>query len=197
MKKVFFCIIACLLAICLVYLAINIVSGNKSPLAKAARSIINPTIKYDASYQLIPYPMGDVNSKRGCCTDVVIRAYRKIGVDLQQLVHEDRKSQGIATDTNIDHRRVANLMTFFSRHGTVLPVTHNPKDYQSGNIVCWDLDGQLHIGIVSDLRTISGFFFKNQPKYMIIHNMGALGQIPTEWTFSSKMKIVGHYSYPK
>jgi uncharacterized protein YijF (DUF1287 family) len=166
-------------------------SGAKHPLAKAAVEIIDHTIVYDPSYFRIPYPNGDIDPKKGVCTDVVIRAYRKIGVDLQKEVHEDMKANFSRypkiwgrkePDSNIDHRRVPNLMTFFSRKGEVLKISNNPDDYQPGEIVCWDLGGGiLHIGIVVD-------------NHQIVHNIGS-GQRLEDCLFY--WKIIGHYSYSK
>lgn len=141
MKRIFLFVSVCLLAL-------NTVSGQHPALAKAACQIENPAIRYDPSYFRISYPNGDVPADRGVCTDVVIRAYRRLGIDLQKKVHEDMKANfagypknwGLTQpDPNIDHRRVPNLMTFFSKYGEVLPVTNHPRDYKQGDIVCWDL----------------------------------------------------------
>lgn len=167
-------------------------------LADSALILTEQNVKYDPAYIRIDYPNGDVPADKGVCTDVIIRAYRKLGVDLQKEVHEDMKNNfdkypnnwGLAgTDTNIDHRRVPNLMAFFTRHGTVLPVTDNPEDYKPGNIVCWDLgDGITHIGIVSKVKP------HYERHYMIIHNVGG-GQVLEDFLF--KYKITGHYRYKK
>ena len=173
-------------------------------LAKAAESIIDHTIVYDPAYVRIPYPMGDVDPKKGVCTDVVVRAYRKTGIDLQKEVHEDMKANfskypkrwgATEPDRNIDHRRVPNLMKFFERHGTVLPVTDNEKDYKPGHIVCWDLGGGiLHIGIVSSVKAqpvILNQLIKTD-RYKIVHNIGG-GQTNVDCLFD--WKIIGHYIY--
>jgi uncharacterized protein YijF (DUF1287 family) len=164
--------------------------GQNPKLLEAAKNIINPDIIYDPSYTRIKYPMGDVEPGKGVCTDVVVRAYRGIGIDLQKEVHEDmranfdkypKKWKMAKTDPNIDHRRVPNLMTFFSRRGKILKITDNPSDYKSGDIVSWDLgDGILHIGIVLD-----------SPEF-VIHNIG-YGQVAEDCLFC--WKIIGHYSY--
>jgi len=163
--------------------------GQNPSLVEAAKKIIDSTIVYDPAYIRIKYPMGDVDPKTGVCTDVVIRAYRGIGIDLQKEVHEDMKANfnlypkkwGMSkTDSNIDHRRVPNLMKFFSRKGKVLKITDNPLDYKPGDIVSWDLGGGiLHIGIV----------LKNES---VIHNIG-YGQIAEDCLFC--WEIIGHYSY--
>jgi len=137
-----------------------------------------------------------VPSDKGVCTDVVIRTYRKIGIDLQELVHKDMKAHfdkypnfwGLkTTDTNIDHRRVPNLMVFFKRKGREKPITKNPDDYLPGDIVCWSLgDGKTHIGIVTHKKSNDGERFK------IVHNIGA-GQVLEDCLFN--FKIIGHYSY--
>lgn len=170
-------------------------------LARAALQIRDHTVKYDPAYFRIGYPGGDVPADRGVCTDVVIRAYRKLGIDLQKEVHEDMethfaaypKSWGLTrTDANIDHRRVPNLMTFFSRQGEVLKITDDPKDYKPGNIVCWDLGGgTLHIGIVTEVLPE-----KREPgateRFLIMHNIGG-GQVLEDCLF--RWKIIGHYRY--
>src|SRR5690606_40630917 len=117
-------------------------------LSDAAITLTSQRVIYDPSYFSIGYPNGDVPADRGVCTDVVIRAYRKLGIDLQKEVHEDMKDNfglypknwGLRSpDKNIDHRRVPNLTTLFTRHGPTLPITQNPSDYQPGDIVCWNL----------------------------------------------------------
>ena len=165
-------------------------------LSDAAITLTSQRVIYDPSYFSISYPNGDVPADRGVCTDVVIRAYRKLGVDLQKNVHEDMrdnftqypKNWGLrAPDKNIDHRRVPNLMTFFTRHGTTLPITQNPSDYQPGDIVCWNLGGAVtHIGIVVNKKSSDG------KRHLIVHNIGA-GQVLEDCLFS--YKIIGHYRY--
>lgn len=167
-----------------------------SQLVSAALDLTKQNVKYDPSYYSISYPNGDVASDKGVCTDVVIRAYRKLGIDLQKEVHEDMKANfslypkiwGLSrTDTNIDHRRVPNLMTFFSRKGATLPVTNKPEDYQPGDIVCWELDnGMTHIGIVVNKKS------SVSNRYQVVHNIGA-GQVLEDCLF--QFKIIGHYRY--
>jgi uncharacterized protein YijF (DUF1287 family) len=142
-------------------------------LVAAARRQVGVTVGYDGGYARIPYPGGDVPLERGVCTDVVIRAYRALGVDLQVLVHEDLGGHwssyphgwGKSPDTNIDHRRVPNLETFFRRRGDELPVSTRASDYAAGDIVSWRLDNGLpHIGLVS----------RADPEApLVIHNIGA------------------------
>ncbi len=166
-------------------------------LAKAAESIINPSITYDPSYFSIDYPMGDIPADKGVCTDVVIRSFRKLGIDLQQLVHEDMKANfsfypklwGLnTTDKNIDHRRVPNLMTYFKYRSMSIEATQNPANYLPGDIVTWDLgSGLTHIGILSSQKTTDG------KRYLIVHNIGS-GQIAEDILFD--YNILGHYRYP-
>ena len=135
-------------------------------LVAAARTQVGVTLFYDSSYQRIAYPMGDVPMERGVCSDVVIRAFRVVGIDLQQELHRDMKRHfaaypknwGLAKpDRNIDHRRVPNLATWFKRQGYDLPVSRDAGAYQPGDIVTWILGGgQPHIGIVSDERSNDG-----------------------------------------
>ncbi|MFY9224283.1 MAG: DUF1287 domain-containing protein [Blastocatellia bacterium] len=169
----------------------------KTTLGKVLTSIEQQTfqtIYYDPSYVKLPYPNGDVPLERGVCADVIIRAFRAASIDLQQELHQDMKANfklypkiwGLKRpDPNIDHRRVANLMTYFQRKGYALAISQNPKDYLPGDVVAWRLDnGLLHIGIVSDLLDLSG------KSYQVIHNIGAGTKAEPrlfEW------KIIGHY----
>lgn len=167
-------------------------------LSNAAVELTQQKVVYDGSYFTIPYPNGDVPAGKGVCTDVIIRAYRKVSIDLQKEVHEDMqanfslypKNWGLTrTDKNIDHRRVPNLMVFFSRHGTVKPLTKNAEDYLPGDIVCWNLSGaQTHIGIVVKNRSADG------KRHLMVHNIGG-GQEMDDCLFA--YKIIGHYRYKK
>jgi hypothetical protein len=160
-------------------------------IAQTARAV-----RYDGSYRPIPYPGGDVPADIGVCTDLVIRAYRAAGVDLQQRVHEDMKGAfgayprlwGLARpDANIDHRRVPNLQTYFRRHGASVSVTSDPQTYLMGDLVTWRLPGNLpHIGIVTDRRSRDG----RRP--LIVHNIGA-GPELEDVLF--RFPITGHYRY--
>jgi len=143
----------------------------------SARAQVGVTVHYDPAYARIPYPNGDVPMERGVCADVLVRAFRADGIDLQQLVHDDMRAHfsayphawGLrAPDSNIDHRRVPNLETFFRRHGFALPITANPQDYRAGDIVSWRLpNGLAHIGLVSDRQARDG---SGRP--LVIHNIG-------------------------
>ncbi|MBN1764670.1 MAG: DUF1287 domain-containing protein [Sedimentisphaerales bacterium] len=165
-------------------------------LAQAAMERTSYAITYNPAYFKLDYPGGDVPADKGVCTDVVIRSYRRLGIDLQVKVHEDMKANfdlypqkwGLKRpDTNIDHRRVPNLMVFFQRHGQVLPISNNPENYQPGDIVTWDLSrGITHIGIVSTQKT------SDHTRYLLVHNIGAgpkLEDVLFNW------KITGHYRY--
>ncbi len=165
-------------------------------LSDVAVSLTEQQVRYDPTYFVIPYPNGDVPPGKGVCTDVIIRAYRGVGIDLQQKVHEDMQQNfqlypkiwGLKkTDKNIDHRRVPNLMKFFERHGTVLEVSQNPNLYSPGDIVTWDLgNGIGHIGIVINKK--SG----NNARYLVVHNIGN-GQEISDCLFD--FKLTGHYRY--
>jgi hypothetical protein len=155
-------------------------------------------VQYDPAYFGLDYPNGDVPAGKGVCTDVVIRAYRKLGIDLQKEVHEDIKAHfekypknwGLTgPDRNIDHRRVPNLMTFFARYGDVKRISREPGDYQPGDIVCWNLGGGItHIGIVVRKKSADG------QRHLIVHNIGA-GQVLEDCLF--RFRIIGHYRYTK
>lgn len=155
------------------------------------------TKTYDPAYVVIPYPNGDLPVEKGVCTDVVIRGFRNAGIDLQKDVHEDMavnfaaypKKWGLPKpDTNIDHRRVPNLQTFFTRRGKAMPITEKPDDYKPGDVVSWDLDGKglAHIGFVSNLWN------DETRRYLIIHNIGG-GAATEDRLF--EWKITGHFRY--
>jgi uncharacterized protein len=163
---------------------------------EGAKRQVGVTRMYDGRYARLSYPGGDVPMDRGVCTDVIVRAYRHAGVDLQVRVHEDMKRNFAAypkkwglskPDSNIDHRRVPNLQTFFRRNGQRLPVTHRAADYKPGDIVSWLLIGDVpHIGIVSDVRVPS------TDRYLIVHNVGRGTQIE-DVLFA--YTVTGHYRY--
>lgn len=167
-------------------------------LVAAAEERTHHTVRYDPAYVRIPYPGGDVPQDTGVCTDEVIRSYRTVGVDLQKEIHEDMERNFSAypqqrrwllshTDTNIDHRRVPNLMVFFSRKGETLAITEDPADYLPGDIVTWDLGGGVpHIGIVVHEKSAEG------GRHLIVHN---IGQGPRREDVLFAWKITGHYRY--
>jgi uncharacterized protein YijF (DUF1287 family) len=174
--------------------------ANASPQLKqfiaAAIEQSKVTTGYDPSYVKIDYPNGDVSSDTGVCSDVVVRAFRKAGIDLQKEVHEDMvrawseypgKWGARGTDTNIDHRRVLNLTTWFDRQGKSLPVSNDRADYLPGDIVAWELsDGVEHIGILTNLSS------EADKHYLIVHNIGAGARVEDvllAW------KIIGHYRH--
>lgn len=163
------------------------------PIVQAARSQIGKTLRYDPAYTALPYPMGDVPLEKGVCTDVVIRALRQQNIDLQALVHRDMQHHFAAypqrwglkqPDPNIDHRRVPNLMVYFTRQGWAT----RDSEYRAGDIVTWELNGNHlpHIGIVSNR--------KNGNTPLIIHNIGA-GVREDDILF--KHKITGHFRQPE
>jgi uncharacterized protein len=194
MKRKITCSIIFLLLTNAVFAQINF----STRLSEAAISLTREYVTYDPAYYKIPYPNGDVPVGKGVCTDVVIRTYRKLDIDLQKEVHEDMKANfskypnnwgRTSTDRNIDHRRVPNLMVFFKRHGIVKPMSREAQDYSPGDIVCWNLGaGIAHIGIV--VNRISA----DRKRNLIVHNIGA-GQVLEDCLF--RYKIIGHYSYKK
>jgi len=184
----------------ILFLTINLcfaqTSTEQIELSDSALELTKQDVIYDPSYFSIDYPNGDVPSGRGVCTDVVIRAYRKIGIDLQKEVHIDMKSDfssypkiwGLkTTDKNIDHRRVPNLMTFFKRKGAEKNISQSGEDYLAGDIVCWNLGGAItHIGIVVYKKS------KDGKRNLIVHNIGG-GQVLEDCLFD--YRIIGHYRY--
>ena len=162
----------------------------------AARAQIGETIFYDGSYRKMKYPGGDVPLDRGVCTDVLIRAFRAAGVDLQVLVHEDMsrafgaypQAWGLSRpDANIDHRRVPNLKVFFKRQGKSLPISALPEAYLACDIVTWRLpSGVPHIGLVSSATNPSG------SRRLVIHNIGrGVQEEDTLFLYP----ITGHYRF--
>lgn len=159
-----------------------------------ARQQIGKTLYYDPAYTSLKYPMGDVPLVKGVCTDVIIRALRLQGIDLQQRIHEDMKKNfsvypkkwGLkTTDRNIDHRRVPNIMTYFKRQN----YTVKNQQYLAGDIVTWDLGkGLVHIGILSDRKSVGS----NTP--LVIHN---IGQGTQENNILHQFKMIGHYRIPQ
>ena len=152
------------------------------------------TTGYDPAYVVLDYPGGDVPEKTGVCSDVVVRAFRKAGIDLQKEVHEDIKTARAeyptkwganAPDKNIDHRRVLNLMKYFERRGKSLPISDTAAEYQPGDVVAWELSSGIdHIGIVTNMVSDS------DDRFLIVHNIGAgtrIEDVIFAWT------IKGHY----
>lgn len=163
------------------------------PLVDKAREQIGVTTSYDPAYRKLSYPGGDVPKETGVCSDVVVRAFRGVKIDLQKEIHEDmtrtfdeypRKWGLKRPDRNIDHRRVPNLMTYFKRQGWSVTGGKTTKDFRAGDVVAWDLGGGVtHIGIVSDRRSREG-------TPLIIHNIGR-GTQEEDILFQSD--IIGHY----
>jgi uncharacterized protein len=172
----------------------QVASPKLKQVLQAAMAQTKYTRSYDPAYVAIAYPGGDVPRESGVCTDVVIRAFRAIGVDLQQEVHEDMKRNFSAypsdwglsgTDTNIDHRRVPNLMKYFERQGKAIAITNRKEDYLPGDVVTWNLgEGQEHIGIVTQFKSVQ------TGQLLMVHNIGAgarLEDIVLNWP------VIGHY----
>jgi len=153
-------------------------------------------VRYDPAYVRIPYPNGDVPAGMGVCTDEIVRAYRRVGIDLQAGVHEDMKEvfwsypklwRMTGPDPNIDHRRVPNLMVYLTRKGSVLPIDNDPLIYRPGDIVAWELsNGLLHIGLVVVPRSRDG------KRHLIVHN---IGQGPKLEDALFVGRIIGHFRY--
>jgi len=166
-------------------------------LVAAADERTHHVVLYNSAYVRIAYPGGDVPADTGVCTDEIIRIYRAVGIDIQKEVHEDMEANFSSypnhvrwmlfhTDTNIDHRRVPNLMVFFRRKGEELPATTHSADYAPGDLVTWDLGGNVpHIGMVVEKKSATG-------RYMIVHN---IGQGPKMEDVLFNWKITGHYRY--
>lgn len=168
---------------------------DAAKLVAAAIAQTTAAVKYDGSYRRIKYPGGDVPANVGVCTDVIIRAYRAAGVDLQVKVHEDMQRAfrsypqrwGMARpDPNIDHRRVPNLQTLFERSGAALPAPRDVQSYRAGDLVTWMLPGNLpHIGMVTGRKSRAG-------TPLVVHNIGRGPQVE-DMLFA--YPITGHYRY--
>jgi uncharacterized protein YijF (DUF1287 family) len=164
-------------------------------LVASARSQIGRTISYDPAYRKLIYPGGDVPKETGVCSDVVVRALREQGLDLQQQLHEDMKRDFRVypqkwnlkqPDPNIDHRRVLNLMTYFQRQGYAQKIADQATNFAAGDIVAWDLGrGVTHIGIVSDRRSANGV-------PLVIHN---IGRGTREENILLQYHVIGHYRW--
>lgn len=169
--------------------------ADPARLVAAARAQVGVTVRYDPAYVRLSFPGGDLPPDRGVCTDVVVRAYRALGVDLQVLVHRDMRAAWEAyprtwglkgPDPNIDHRRVPNLATFLRRQGAALPVTGSAGDYRPGDLVTWRLlSGVPHIGLVSDRRGPSG-------RPLVLHNIG-MGAKEEDILFANA--VTGHFRW--
>jgi uncharacterized protein YijF (DUF1287 family) len=198
--------VACLFAVAataLLGLALASPAGRAEPgtlprqLVAAALERTAHRVIYDGRYRALAYPGGDVPDSLGVCTDVIVRSYRAVGIDLQERIHLDMTADFAAypplwgltrPDPSIDHRRVPNLQVFFRRHGTALPPSDDPDAYRPGDIVTWLLPGNLpHIGLVADRRTPEG------ARPLIVHNIGR-GPRLEDALFT--YPITGHYRYP-
>jgi len=177
-------------------LAAGVSLNAEERLVQAAIERTKHQVTYDGSYISIDYPNGDVPKEIGVCTDVIIRSYRQLGIDLQQLVHEDmrdnfsmypKKWGHTKPDKNIDHRRVPNLRAFFTRYGESYKVSSKADTYKAGDLVTWMLPGNLpHIGIVIDEKSVDG------ERPLIVHNVGS-GPVKQDFLFA--FRITGHYRF--
>ena len=162
-------------------------------IARAAFEQVGVTTDYSPGYVRIRYPNGDIPLEQGVCTDVTVRAFRKVGVDLQKEIHLDMSGHFAvypklwnlrAPDTNIDHRRVPNQMKFFQRRGKNIPIQ---AEYRPGDVVAWRLpSGQYHIGIVSNEKV------PGEKRYFMVHNIGEGAQLED---VLNEYKIIGHYRW--
>ena len=194
----FFILVLCVFMISAAQQSIQPLSRQEltKRLVAAAVERTHHSVRYVSDYVRIAYPGGDVSSDTGVCTDEIIRSYRAVGIDLQKEVHEDmlrnfaaypKKWGRSQPDSNIDHRRVPNLMVFFQRKGESLPITNRAEDYAAGDLVTWDLSrGVPHIGIVVDRKSMW------TRRFMIVHN---IGEGPKTEDVLFNWKITGHYRY--
>jgi uncharacterized protein YijF (DUF1287 family) len=191
-RPILFALLACAFAPA----ASNFEVSRAQRLIDAALAQTSRHVTYDGSYRRIAYPNGDVPTDRGVCTDVVIRAYRAIDIDLQQRVHEDMNASFTAypkvwgmraPDANIDHRRVPNLQTYFRRQRAEIGADLDPRKYLPGDLVTWMLPGNLpHIGIVTHRQSNDGL------RPLIVHNIGRGPQLED---MLLSYPITGHYRF--
>jgi len=200
MKKLYYVILLIVSLGCQDHKIIEFKNDFQKDIVNSAIERTDHNIIYNGAYFNIDYPNGDIPKKFGVCTDVIIRSYRKIGTDLQELIHEDiinnfkqypivqHWPRQTSADTNIDHRRVPNIEIFLERYGEKLPITNKPNDYQPGDIITWNLPGSSpwHIGIVTNKISAQS----NNP--MIVHNIG-WGPELEDCLFN--FPIRGHYRY--
>ena len=176
--------------------ATSLSAATVNEVIDGALAQVGKTRSYDSAYRQLQYPNGDVPLETGVCSDVVVRAFRRAGLDLQQLVHDDMRAHFASypqlwglrgPDANIDHRRVPNLATFFRRQGKSLAVTHRGEDYAPGDVVVWRLPGNglAHIGLVSDRRATTD-------RYLVVHNIGYGTQVE-DVLFA--YEITGHFRW--
>lgn len=168
-------------------------AAARQPLVEAARAQVGVTVAYDPAYRRLDYPGGDVPIDRGVCTDVIVRALRRLGIDLQARIHEDKRANPDAyprrwrhqpADASIDHRRVPNQMAWFARQGWRLDPGTRGTGFAAGDIVAWDLGGGvLHVGIVSDRRAPDG-------TPLVLHN---IARGTREEDLLLRYRIIGHY----
>ena len=196
--------LALLAALWLATLAAPALAGQRELLLEAAHAQVGVTRHYDGRYVRLAYPGGDVAPDRGVCTDVVVRAVRATGLDLQKAVHEDMRGHFSAypplwglrrPDRNIDHRRVPNLETWMRRAGHALPASTRAADYRPGDIVSWRLPGGLpHIGVVSDRRAPDG-----SGRLLVVHNLGAGARVEDvllAWPPVGHFRLFGEVAAP-
>ncbi len=196
MKNGYFSFMHLLILFCIVSIFAENSSDSVSIIIQHARSQTGVTRFYDPSYVKLNYPGGDVSAERGVCTDVIIRALRAAGVDLQKEIHEDMKLHfdkypklwGLKKpDSNIDHRRVPNIVTFLKRRGKEIAVTNRGADYLPGDIVVWRIPGDLdHIGLVVNVTV------ENSDRFAVVHNIGRGAQMED---VLFEYKITGHFRY--
>lgn len=187
------------MGILLASLNLLILAGTPDRIVEGARRQLDWGTVYDNRYVKLSYPGGDLPKDRGVCTDVVVRALRHAGYDLQKLIHEDMKRDWKAyprysglskPDRNIDHRRVPNQRVFFTRHGVKLTTSTTSlhrRHWKPGDFVTWKLDSGLdHIGVLSDRVGPSGW-------PMVVHNLSTT----LEEDVLRSWQITGHYRYPR
>lgn len=169
-------------------------------LAAEALKYSGSQVIYDPAYYKIQYPEGDVPASKGVASDLLIRCYRKLGIDLQKEIHEDMESSfrlypqlwaAVAPDRNIDHRRVPNLQRFFSRKGETLSTSSDASVYKVGDIVIWALsNAETHIGIVVPSASVE----EGSSAPWVVHHPAGGGVKWEKALFDHQ--ILGHFRFP-
>ena len=163
----------------------------------AKKTVLNADA-YTEGYVDIKYPMGDVPRTMGVCTDVIIRAVRNAGLDLQQALHDDIKKSPRSYpmikgtgNPDIDQRRVATLLPYFKRHWSQRSAKLDDPDdpLRPGDVIFMDTfprrSGPDHIGIISDTMSDQGLplVINNWTNGTVTAEMDLLTFVPVLYRF--------------
>lgn len=157
---------------------------DQTDILQSAIRYISTRPKYQSRY----YDGGYPDDGYGVCTDLVAAALKGAGYDLRELVSQDIRNHpenyNIAVpDSNIDYRRVANLLVWFKNNAIPCSMDLDDiEDWQGGDIVIFE----HHIGIVSDRRNKRGVPY-------VIHHGSASQRFYEEDILEKRDDLAGHY----